>query len=129
MVVAERGVPAYPTYLNELPYPAGVVQTNLLPVDQTLDWANPLKYGLPAGSSATTPSGMRIAALHRAPGPIRSTSMAARCHPHPTAALIPGLRKEVQSPASAIPATPYSTPTGRKKRPSGFIPMASALRG
>lgn len=42
VVVAERGIPAYPTYLNELPYPAiGVVQTNL-PIDQTLDWANPL---------------------------------------------------------------------------------------
>jgi spore coat protein A, manganese oxidase len=41
VVVAERGVPAYPTYLNELPlYPAGNVQS-LLPIDKTLDWANP----------------------------------------------------------------------------------------
>ncbi|MDP1990007.1 MAG: multicopper oxidase domain-containing protein [Syntrophales bacterium] len=43
VVVAQRGVPAYPTYTNELPlWPAGFVQNNLLPIDQTLDWANPL---------------------------------------------------------------------------------------
>ena len=41
VVVAQRGVPAHPTYFNELPYPAGNVQMNL-PVDMTLDWANPL---------------------------------------------------------------------------------------
>jgi spore coat protein A, manganese oxidase len=42
VVLAERGVPAYPTYLNELPvYPAGNVQA-ILPIDQTIDWANPL---------------------------------------------------------------------------------------
>jgi FtsP/CotA-like multicopper oxidase with cupredoxin domain len=44
VVVAERGVPAYPTYLNELPRLQdgfGFVQKNLLPIDQTLDWANP----------------------------------------------------------------------------------------
>ncbi len=40
VVVAERGVPVSPTYLNELPVPAGNVQ-NLLPIDMTLDWANP----------------------------------------------------------------------------------------
>jgi FtsP/CotA-like multicopper oxidase with cupredoxin domain len=43
VVIAERGLPTSPTYLNELPYPAGNVQA-LLPIDQTLDWANP--YGL-----------------------------------------------------------------------------------
>ena len=43
VVLAQRGVPAHPTYLNELPFPwyTGHVQTNL-PVDMTLDWANPL---------------------------------------------------------------------------------------
>ena len=40
VVVAERGVPASPTYTNELP-DNGFVQTYLLPIDQTLDWANP----------------------------------------------------------------------------------------
>ena len=44
VVVAERGVPASPTYLNELPDASiggGFVQNNLLPIDMTLDWANP----------------------------------------------------------------------------------------
>jgi spore coat protein A len=42
VVVAKRGVPTHPTYLNELPlYPAGNVQA-ILPIDQTVDWANPL---------------------------------------------------------------------------------------
>ncbi len=41
VVVAQRGYPATPTYLNELPvYPAGNVQA-ILPIDMTLDWANP----------------------------------------------------------------------------------------
>ncbi len=41
VVIAERGVPASPTYTNELPvYPAGQVQA-ILPIDITLDWANP----------------------------------------------------------------------------------------
>jgi len=42
LVVAERGVPAHPEYINDLPY--GIlssVQMNL-PIDMTLDWANPL---------------------------------------------------------------------------------------
>jgi FtsP/CotA-like multicopper oxidase with cupredoxin domain len=39
-VVAERGVPAYPTYTNELPLAGSMVQP-LLPIDMTLDWANP----------------------------------------------------------------------------------------
>jgi spore coat protein A len=39
VVVAQRGIPANPTYGNKLPA-AGVVQSNL-PVDMTLDWANP----------------------------------------------------------------------------------------
>ena len=42
VVVAQRGVPAFPTYVNELPvYPAGNVQA-ILPIDMTLDWANPV---------------------------------------------------------------------------------------
>jgi spore coat protein A len=42
VVVAQRGTPAHPTYLNELPPVAtGHVQQNL-PVDMTLDWANPI---------------------------------------------------------------------------------------
>jgi FtsP/CotA-like multicopper oxidase with cupredoxin domain len=40
VVVAERGVEANPVYGNMLP-DNGVVQSNL-PIDQTLDWANPL---------------------------------------------------------------------------------------
>lgn len=41
VVIAKRGVPTAPTYLNNLPvFPAGTVQTNL-PIDMTLDWANP----------------------------------------------------------------------------------------
>ena len=39
VVIAERGVPAYPTYMHELPF-FGNVQENL-PVDMTLDWSNP----------------------------------------------------------------------------------------
>lgn len=39
VIIAERGVPAYPFYLNNLPA-VSVVQQNL-PIDMTLDWANP----------------------------------------------------------------------------------------
>ena len=39
VVVAERGVPAYPKYSNNLPV-GSIVQQNL-PIDMTLDWANP----------------------------------------------------------------------------------------
>ena len=59
VVVAQRGVPAYPTYMNELPvYPAGNVQA-LLPIDMTLDWANP--HGIdclpdPATGNYTNPT-------------------------------------------------------------------------
>lgn len=48
VVIAERGKPAYPTYTNELPM-NGIVQTFLLPIDQTLDWANPLGLSGPLG--------------------------------------------------------------------------------
>ena len=40
VVVAQRDVPAYPTYNNLLPL-AGTVQTSILPIDMTIDWANP----------------------------------------------------------------------------------------
>ncbi len=40
VIVAQRNVPAYPEYLNELPLVGGKVQANL-PFDLTLDWANP----------------------------------------------------------------------------------------
>ncbi len=40
VVVAQRGTPAHPTYLNELPPLLSVVRSNL-PIDMTLDWANP----------------------------------------------------------------------------------------
>jgi len=42
VIVAERGVPAYPVYRNELPsaMAGGNVAANL-PIDMTLDWANP----------------------------------------------------------------------------------------
>ena len=40
-VIAQRGIPATPTYTNELPvFPAGHVQA-ILPIDMTVDWANP----------------------------------------------------------------------------------------
>ena len=60
VVVAERGVPAYPTYLNELPDAsvAGFVQANLLPIDMTLDWANPTNMDCqvdPATGNYTNP--------------------------------------------------------------------------
>ncbi len=41
VVVAERGVTAFSTYLNELPLSNSQVQP-ILPIDMTLDWANPL---------------------------------------------------------------------------------------
>jgi len=40
VVIAKRGLQTNPTYTNELPM-GGFVQTNLLPIDMTLDWANP----------------------------------------------------------------------------------------
>ncbi len=40
VVIAQKGTPAYPTYLNELPTAGSLVQ-GLLPIDMTLDWANP----------------------------------------------------------------------------------------
>jgi len=40
VVIAKRGLQTNPTYLNELPM-AGFVQTSILPIDMTLDWANP----------------------------------------------------------------------------------------
>jgi spore coat protein A, manganese oxidase len=40
VVVAQRNIPANPRYLNELPA-NGFVQANLLPIDMTIDWANP----------------------------------------------------------------------------------------
>ena len=40
VVVAQRGTPAHPTYLNELPPLLSCVRS-LLPIDMTLDWANP----------------------------------------------------------------------------------------
>ena len=39
VIVAERGVPFYPRYINDLPK-FGYVQQNF-PIDLTLDWANP----------------------------------------------------------------------------------------
>jgi spore coat protein A len=39
VVVAERGVPAYPSYFNELPLISNVQP--FLPIDMTVDWANP----------------------------------------------------------------------------------------
>ena len=40
VVVAQRGYTTHPTYLNELPPLVSVVRS-LLPIDMTLDWANP----------------------------------------------------------------------------------------
>jgi FtsP/CotA-like multicopper oxidase with cupredoxin domain len=40
VVVAERNVPARPAYLNNLP--AGSIVQQNLPIDMTLDWANPM---------------------------------------------------------------------------------------
>jgi spore coat protein A len=50
VVVAQKGVPFYPEYINALPIPAGNVQQNL-PIDQTLDWADPL--GVPCTPGIT----------------------------------------------------------------------------
>ncbi|MGB6970701.1 MAG: multicopper oxidase domain-containing protein [Desulfobulbales bacterium] len=47
VVIAETGVAVNPTYGNNLPA-AGVVQANL-PIDQTLDWADPLGATGPVG--------------------------------------------------------------------------------
>jgi FtsP/CotA-like multicopper oxidase with cupredoxin domain len=41
VIVAERGVAAAPTYLNELPPGISSNVLPLLPIDLTLDWANP----------------------------------------------------------------------------------------
>lgn len=41
VVVAQRGVVTNPTYTNELPLGAASMVQQILPVDQTLDWANP----------------------------------------------------------------------------------------
>jgi FtsP/CotA-like multicopper oxidase with cupredoxin domain len=41
VVVAERGITAAPTYLNELPPGTSSNVLPLLPIDMTLDWANP----------------------------------------------------------------------------------------
>jgi len=40
VVVATRGVPAYPRYWNQLPLSGSNVQANM-PIDMTIDWANP----------------------------------------------------------------------------------------
>ena len=47
VVISETGVTVNPTYGNNLPT-AGVVQANL-PIDQTLDWADPLNQSGPLG--------------------------------------------------------------------------------
>jgi len=60
-VIAKRGLPAYPTYLNELPYGSYAIPADpnsskvlpLLPIDQTLIWANPL--GACSGGSCLGP--------------------------------------------------------------------------
>ena len=107
VVVAERGVPAYPTYINELPDPAGFVQANLLPIDQTLDWANPLSTDcLPdANGDYTNPlcgllpyTGPLPDSVHIHGGEVPPASDGG-----PDSWFTPGQR---QSPASAIPATP-----------------------
>ncbi len=55
VVVAERGVTAKPQYFNNLPV-QGVVQTNM-PIDMTLDWANPLGINcLPVNGNYTNPT-------------------------------------------------------------------------
>ncbi len=55
-VIAQRGVVANPTYLNELPLVGSNVQP-LLPIDMTLDWANPtgIVCGVDALGNYTNP--------------------------------------------------------------------------
>ena len=52
VVIAKKGITARPTYGNNIPdprvEPMGVVQTNL-PIDMTLDWADPLGTTGPVG--------------------------------------------------------------------------------
>ncbi len=45
VVVAKRGVETRPTYINALPYGIDSKVQPLLPIDQTLDWADPLGAG------------------------------------------------------------------------------------
>ncbi|MBI5582592.1 MAG: multicopper oxidase domain-containing protein [Deltaproteobacteria bacterium] len=47
VVVAERGTQTTPTYINALPYGVDSVVQQLLPIDQTLDWADPLNNSGP----------------------------------------------------------------------------------
>jgi len=54
VVVAQKGVPFYPEYINALPIPAGNVQQNL-PIDQTLDWADPLGVPCTPGITCLNP--------------------------------------------------------------------------
>jgi FtsP/CotA-like multicopper oxidase with cupredoxin domain len=48
VVLAKKGVETRPTYINALPYGTGLNGSNvqrLLPIDQTLDWADPFGVG------------------------------------------------------------------------------------
>ena len=134
VVVAERGVPAYPTYTNELPqYPRGFVQNNLLPIDQTLDWANPLGDTGPSGCDPRSTGAWTNPLCGQLPymGPLPDSVHIHGGEVPPASDGGPDswFTQGNDIPASAIPATPCCTPTGRKKRRSGSIPMRSASRG
>ena len=71
VVVAKKGIETRPVYINALPYGTGPTGSNvqrLLPIDQTLDWADPLGTGcvgqLPTGVCASIYDGPQPAVPH-----------------------------------------------------------------
>jgi len=53
VVVAARGIETHVTYKNQLPYGASSMVQNLLPIDQTLDWADPFFTACVGGPPTT----------------------------------------------------------------------------
>jgi FtsP/CotA-like multicopper oxidase with cupredoxin domain len=56
VVVAQKGVPFYPRYVNALPVGGLNVQQNL-PIDMTLDWADPTPGGIVCDNNPLPPPG------------------------------------------------------------------------
>ncbi len=80
VVIAETGVAVNPIYGNNLPT-AGVVQANL-PIDQTLDWADPLGTSGPVGCLPDSKSTNRPRRIHQPV--VRHCSLRgtdSHCHP------------------------------------------------
>jgi FtsP/CotA-like multicopper oxidase with cupredoxin domain len=68
VVIAKKGVETTPLYINALPYGRNSNVQLLLPIDQTLDWADPLGEGcfgtVPTGVCASIYSGPQPAVPH-----------------------------------------------------------------